>query len=258
MKHARGDSTSPEEVELPLVGREQILRRVSIALDNHESLLLLGPAGAGKTRILRSVLTRLRGRAAYLEAAPILHDTLVRLGAALCEAAHRSFCEMVGDEADPGRWLARQTSVHLRGLLRDALESEPMPIFLDDVRGADHRAMRFFHYLYFTEGMTIVAAARDFPSLGALRRLFWDPRHIVRLPPLRHSEAEHLFELAVSRFKLGEIDLDEFRPQVLKSAAGNPGQIIDMCRRAGLPQYRAGAHVKFSLVRIDTVTRFLR
>ena len=57
-------------------------------------------------------------------------------------------------------------------------------------------------------------------------------------------------------FKLRQLDLDEFREKVLESARGNPGQIIEMCRLAAQPQYHAGRYIKFSAIRIDTVTKF--
>lgn len=256
-KQAPRGSSDFEEAEIPLVGGERLLRKVANALEKHESLLLLGPAGAGKTRILRSALAFDGGRAAQVRAAPALHGVLVSLSVALLQLGHRTFSRMIGAPDDAQCWLTQQTSVRLKGLLWDALEQEPVPIVLDDIRGAGNRTMRFFHRLYFAEGMTIIAAARDFSSLGALQRLFFDPRHIMHVPPLKHCEAERLFELAVNRFRLDEFDLDEFRPRVLASAAGNPGQIIEMCRRARLPQYRIGSHIKFSLVRIDTVARFL-
>jgi hypothetical protein len=104
--------------------------------------------------------------------------------------------------------------------------------------------------------MVLFAASRDAFSLGALARLFWNPAQALNTPPLAGPDAEQLFEAAADHFHLRNLNLDEFREKVLESAAGNPGQIIEMCRLATQPQYHAGHHIKFAPLRIDTVGKF--
>jgi hypothetical protein len=78
-------------------------------------------------------------------------------------------------------------------------------------------------------------------SLGAVGRLFWDPRAIRHLGPLHHADAGDLFDLAADHFRLRDLDLAEFRDKALESAEGNPGQIIEMCRMASNPIYVAAS-----------------
>lgn len=101
----------------------------------------------------------------------------------------------------------------------------------------------------------MTARARE--ALGYVRRLLWDPREEIRLPPLKRSEAAGLFEAAAITYKLDSLDLDSFRRQVLRSARGNPGQIVTMCRLAARPEYRLGRHVKFPPLRMDTLPAFI-
>ena len=77
------------------------------------------------------------------------------------------------------------------------------------------------------------------------------------MAPLSDAEAVALFELAADRFALREFDLADFRPRVLESAKGNPGQIVEICRMAQESQYRSGKHIMFAPLRIDLMTRYL-
>ncbi|HXN50069.1 MAG TPA: hypothetical protein VN893_25685 [Bryobacteraceae bacterium] len=150
-----------------------------------------------------------------------------------------------------------QTSVHLRGLIWSALAASPRLLVLDGIDGSSLQAYRFFQRLYHTPGMTMIAISRDPVRLGALHRLFWDPRSTLEMTPLSDPEAATLFDLAADRFGLREFDLADFRPRVLDSARGNPGQIVEMCRMAREQQYRAGKHILFAPLRIDLMARYL-
>jgi hypothetical protein len=229
------------EPQFPFVGMARELERLSLAFSWGDPLLLLGPQGSGKTRLIREAL--LRNRHVLLIAwEPNLHALLISMARALI--------------ADPEDWLAAQTSVHLKGLLWTAIESSPTPIVLDGITGASFPTYRFLQRIYHTRDMALFAASRDVLSLGALARLFWDPANVLHVPPLQERDAGQLFEAAADRFQLRHLDLDEFREKALESARGNPGQIIEMCRLAAQPQYHSGRYIKFSPLRIDTVMKF--
>lgn len=244
---------------LPLFGLAGERERVRQAFQKRESLLLIGPAGAGKTTLIRTVLAELPNTREIvgISYSANLHRLLMDLTRSLLTAKHRA----LRDRAKPGstveKWLSEQTSVHLKGLLWTSLEAEPLTIVLDGIEGASFPMYRFLQRLYFTRGMAIMATARYNGSLGALSRLFWDPRSMVHIRPLNHPDAEQLFDLAAKKFDLEQLDLDEFREKVLESAQGNPGEIVEMCKLAANPMYISGRHVKFAPLRIDVMMRFL-
>jgi energy-coupling factor transporter ATP-binding protein EcfA2 len=243
----------------PLLGFSRELDRLKHAFAKRESLLIIGAAGAGKTALIQTAIAQLPNPreivAIRYSANP--HTLLVDLTRSLLLRGHRELAKRAKPGVNIEKWLAAQTSVHLKGLLWTSLESEPRILVLDGIEGASFPMYRFLQRLYFARGTAIIAAAGDPAALGALGRLFWDPRSMIHIPPLSHADAEQLFDLAVKKFGLEQLDVNEFREKVLESARGNPGQIIEMCRLAANPHYLNGRHILFAPLRIDVMMRFL-
>jgi len=243
------------EPTLALVGMVKEHARLDAALSKGESVLLVGPAGSGKTRLLREAAA-IRPGVLYIAWQPTLHGVLTAITRSMIAFGHPVLRRRARAGPDPEAWLAKQTSVHLKGLLWNAIEEAPLPMILDGVSGAGFPTYRFLQRIYHSRGMALFAASRDFASLGALGRLFWNPARIVTVFPLNGRDAAQLFEAAADHFGLRNLDLDDFREKVLENASGNPGQIIEMCRMAMQPQYLSGRYVKFAPLRIDAMIKF--
>jgi hypothetical protein len=214
-----------------------------VALRRRQPLLLLGPAGSGKTALIRVAIAGSGQEALYLKYSASLHRLLADL--ARLALPRRAYD------------YSSQTSLRLKGLLWTSLEAEPRILVLDGVERASFPTYRFFQRLYHAEGMALIVAARSATLLGAMGRLFWDPRASIHIPPLTHAHASQLFDLAAARFGLGHLDLEKFRGKALESANGNPGQIIEMCRLASNPIYVSGRHIKFAPLRMDALMKFI-
>jgi energy-coupling factor transporter ATP-binding protein EcfA2 len=247
------------QIELPLIGLAKEQARLAEALRKRQPLLLLGPAGAGKSTLIKSALSGMPAshRAVHLRYSSNLHHLLIDLARCLFESGHGAFRRQWRPDSDIERWLSHQTSVHLKGMLWASLEAEPRTIILDGIDRAGFPAYRFLQRLYFAKGLSLVAAARDPLALGALARLFWDPRIALHVRPLNEADSIRLFDLAVDYFGLRHLKIEEFRDKVLDAAGGIPGQIVEMCRMAGNPMYVSGRYIKFAPLRIDALMKFI-
>ena len=103
------------------------------------------------------------------------------------------------------------------------------------------------------KGAAIIAAARNYRSLDALGRLFFDPRMVLNVPALTQLESNRLFNELARQLHLAQLDIGEFKRQVLEAARGNPGEIVEMCKLAAQPQYQHGSRIKFAPLRIDAL-----
>lgn len=195
--------------QLPFVGMAKEAQRLTLAFATGDPLLLLGPKGCGKTRLIREALCS-NQHVQYVAWVPTLHGVLAAMARTLIAARHASFISRAKPGADPEAWLTAQTSIHLKGLLWTALESAPVPMMLDGIGGASFPTYRFLQRIYHTRGMALFAASRDAISLGAMARLFWNPAKALNVPPLHERDAEQLFEAAADYFELRNLDLGEF------------------------------------------------
>jgi hypothetical protein len=236
---AQGDWSAIDDRLIPLAGRRGEVQQLVCALQTRQSRLVTGPPGMGKTRLLAEAVSGYSPPWLLIRGPRVLHDLLMQLGAMLA-------CRVAG-----------ATSISLKPAILESLKQEPRVVFLEDVLEADPRMYRFLQAIYHSSGNCLIATARSRESLGYLRRLFWDPREEIRLQPLKRAEAAGLFAAAAAAYKLDSLDLDAFRSQALRSARGNPGQIVTMCRMAARPEYRRGRRVKFLPLRMDALPAFV-
>lgn len=242
-------------IEFPLIGRIPEVVRVRNALRDRQPLLITGPPGIGKSRLIDAVcaedietpLIRIR-----CPANP--HELLAALTRALLKSQHRTLLSML---RCPPEAVGRETSVHLRGVLWKSLTTEPRSLILEDVCGASAPMYRFLQPLFHKSGSSMIATATSAGHLGFLHRLFWDPRIHLELKPLHEHDARTLSALAFERFRpSGEIDREDLAEKILAAAQGNPGRIVEMYRLAADSRYHTGDYVKMALIQIDLASRF--
>jgi hypothetical protein len=242
--------------EFPLIGRELELARVKDALLQRHSLLIVGIPGSGKTRLLEEVCsgmaTQVRPVTIQFPAQP--HELLVRLKRALVNDGHKALAAIL-KRSRPA--FDSETSVHLRGVLWQALTQEPRPLIFEDIQDGSAAMYRFLWPIFHTPGISMIATAVSPERLGFLHRLFWDPRERLELKPLREHDAQRLACRSAERFKLPQaVNRAELQERILDAAAGNPGKIIEMYRLAADSRYRHGEYVKMALIQIDLAARF--
>lgn len=229
------------EVELPLIGHHNELKALSVALRDRRSRLILGPPGAGKTRLNREAIGVAPEAFVMVGRPGPLHNFLVKCAKQLnCRRKHHPAVDRV-------------PSIALKPPVIGSLRETPRCVVIEDLADADPRMYRFLQELYYVPGVCLIVSATTRGSLGFMRKLLWDPREEISLGPLSRSESQCLFDAAADRFGLGTLDVEDFRRRVLLAAGGNPGQIVSMCRFAARSEYQAGRHIKFLPLCIDVL-----
>jgi hypothetical protein len=229
---------------LPLIGRRRESRVLAALFLHHSRVLVLGPRGIGKTRLVRET-------AAACGVVPLPANASGPLHAVL-DALYRKIDPPPAGGPSPPR-LASQA---LQARVLRALEASPRWLWIDDPAPAGARLYRFLQRALWIEGCGLVVSAASRAQLGYLGRLVWDPREDLVLHPLGRAASAELLDQAIRAFGLeSRGSLAGFRRQVLEAAEGNPGRIVTLCRLAAQPQYWRGRHLLFAPLWIDTLTQ---
>jgi tetratricopeptide (TPR) repeat protein len=243
-----------------MVGRDAELRRLRATLAAVESerrcrlVTVLGPAGVGKSCLVRTCLTEAEGGAAVVVGRCLsygegitfwaLREIVQGLAGRADEAA---ITALVGDDED-GRWVAARVAQALgmaagsapieeiqlavRRLLESAAHRRPLIVVVDDIHWAEPTLLDVLEH--------IAAHARDVPLLLVCmarpdlltRRPSWSPEDRVFLSPLTDADSARLLE----RLDPGAALDARARAQLLATAEGNPlflEQMVAMRQEAG-------------------------
>jgi hypothetical protein len=227
---------------LPLLERDRELPKLLQYGLQQKHALVCGSPGLGKTRLLLELQRKLITEGTKVLYVPFVQPLHAFLAGLSTRLSVRS---------------ATDSSVALRGVLWRTLEENPHTILLDDISEPSVPFYRFFQRLLYVPGITLIGSALYPHAVGALHRVFWNQQAILSLRPLSKQASIELANDAINLFASDLPDAPAFRAQVVEAARGNPGRIVEMCRRAADPAYRNGDRVRFAALSIDSLTRLL-
>jgi hypothetical protein len=228
--------------ELPLMEREREFSKLLQSVRQRKPALVCGSPGFGKTRLLLELRRELAAEGEsvlYLPFKQPLHAFLASVAAELSLKCRSD------------------SSVALRGVLWNTLGNEPKIILLDDISEPSLPYYRFFERILYVPGMALIGSAVQPHAAGALHRIFWNQQATFSLRPLTKQASTALAEKAIRLFTPDLAGLSTFQEQVIRVARGNPGRIVEMCKRAADPAYRNGDRIRFAALSIDSFTRLV-
>jgi len=206
----RGRSSGGAAAER-LPGRARLLARLEAEVAHGRTLLLLGPTGAGKSRLLAGLWSRLRRRGVPSALAPqtrALGDVTAALGRAYPEAYDPSLSQR-----------------HQRSRLRAAAEVRPGALLLDHVEAPGTATKSLLRSLRGLELGVVLAMDVDHPrDHAAVRALHLSHLEVV-VPPLPLSTMATLLDAGLERVVPLHPLRDEDRARLLGLAQGNPGRL---------------------------------
>jgi len=244
-----------------LVGRKEELRQLRAAIQKGESRLVCGPMDAGKTSLIKKAISELpeveRRKCVYWTGAASGRQLLSHLVGRLYEAGDSFVRKKVhidgATESSLNRWLDKQTSGRLRGILFTASTQDDYRFFVDHFPPATHNMARLMKEIVYRCETPIYLASRGYSQseVGYAWSLYFHEGLRIHLRPLSERWARDLLETCIGRFGLTTLDLADFREEILRLSGHLPGSIVKMCELAGNSRYHYGDQIKIKLVHVD-------
>jgi len=229
-----------------LIGRDELLADLRREVTKGRHVLLTGPAGIGKSALLRALYTHLQttgAPAVFLEQASPAKPMLVELAHQLHERFHAlPYADLLGDKAahtapealawhDLHKAVSRLQIRDLAHVLFTALEQvQPRCILvmdaLEHVTPTQHAIL-----LRLFQKAQIVGATTGKKPDGHLARLSWGFK-LVEVPPLADQDCLTIVERFIAQRHILVGYPAMFRRHVLKAAGGSPEALRDILENA--------------------------
>lgn len=231
---------SPAIVELERTRELAALH--SMALKS-KAALVFGPAGVGKTHVLRTFVDISSEVIIYTDHTRTARDLLFSIWQVL--ASRRLTRQRVD--------AARLSVVSLKGIVQSALESHACLLILDQLDHPSRLLTRLIRDLHFFGRTPIILAARSchMEDTGDLHALCARSSERLEVQPWSR-EASLLFvhQLAMQQ-GLQAVDLCMVLDEIVRYAAGNPRALHSMVLMATQNEYRIGSQVKTHVLYVD-------
>jgi hypothetical protein len=244
-----GGDESRSDAPATIFDRIEELKLLRDRLAQRHSFLLHGPAGVGKTLLLRAVL-------------PQFADILYSGSNATPQALYRNIAELLLSTGHPvftsacpngTASLQAKSTVSLKGLLRQALLDSKYLVVLDHLARPSQSLAASIRELMHYCSVPIVAVTRSahMEDAGFVLPLFSDRRDKVALRNFDPDVATAFATTCAQKEGLHAENLGQFLERVVEYSAGNPGALRSMIRLARQPRYVHENQIKIAPLYID-------
>jgi GTPase SAR1 family protein len=233
----------PTPEYLNCVEREEELGRLQNQARISKSLLVFGPEGVGKSRLLRAFVEK-QTLALYVGQMRSPRDFVLALLQALLSADK-------GIKV-PGNLSALSTS-SLKGITHRALDTHPFLMVLDHLDAPSRVVSGMIKDLHYYGRTPVIFASRSphMEDIGALRPLCANKSERLELKNLPPQIALEFARREAERIELWASNLEAILPSLVEWSDGNPGAILQMLKMAQLSRYRADDQIKSHILYLD-------
>ncbi len=228
---------------LQCVEREEELSRLRDQARMRKSLLVFGPDGVGKSRLLRSFVEK-QPLALYVEQMRSPREFVLALLQAL-HSADRDISVPVN--------LAAVTTTSLKGIVHRALDTHPFLMVLDQLDAPSRVVTGLIKDLNYYGRTPVIFASRSphMEDIGALRQFCASKSERLELANFPPQIALEFARREAEKNELRASNLEAVLQSLIEWSDGNPGAILHMLKMAQLPQYRAGDQIKAHILYVD-------
>lgn len=226
------------------VERHDEAAKLKARMAQKKTMLLYGPEGVGKTRLLKELAANHR-LALYLGKA----DNPQNLLMAALEAMVRT--QQPGLTIPANYKSLRSTSI--KGIVLRLLDQHPFTVLIDHLAGPSRAVTGLIKEMNYHERTPILFAARSphMEDIGALLPMCADRSERLELKNFSSTIALSFARQAAEDQGLTASNLEESLALMVERVEGNPGAILTMVRMAKLPDYRVGDQIKAHVVYLD-------
>jgi len=233
-----------------LFGRDEELRELRARFAKRKPLLIHGPEGVGKTRIVKALL-------------PDFDSYLYCPDSTTIHSVFRSVMEILWHRQDPrvrhscGRLgvsaIRGKSSPNIKGVVMDALHEGQYCLILDHVKRPVHAFASAVGEILNWGATPVVTLARSahMEDVGFLHGVYPDKSDRYEIRNFDREHATQFAENVATQLNIEAENLNEFRDKVLEYSHGNPGAMLEMMKMATQEKYRSNEHIKIAPLYID-------
>jgi GTPase SAR1 family protein len=235
---------SPDAQYLAAVDRTEELARLRAQAQKRKSMLVFGPEGVGKTRLL---LTFVQNQPFALYVSPIRspRDLMMALIQDLRRLDKREL-------RLPSNANSLSTS-SLKGIVQRALAEFPVMLVLDHLAGPSRVVTGIIKEFsdYGRRPIYIAARTPHMEDIGTLQPMCADRSERLEIRNFGPAVALEFAKREAERTGLRASNLESALHSLVEWSEGNPGSILQMLKMADLPRYRMGDQIKAHVLYLD-------
>lgn len=240
-----GSSLQTEDLQYrTVVDRVEEAARLHAQVQRRKSMLIFGPEGVGKTRLLESFI-KTQPFALYVSQMGSPRDLMLALVQDLRVLGKREL-------RLPANPQSMRTS-SLKGMVLRALDEFPFLLVLDHLAAPSRVVTGVIKEMHYYGRTPVYFAARTphMEDVGALLPMCADRSERLEIKNLPPSIAVEFARRGAEQSGLWASNLESALDSIVDWCNGNPGSILQMLKMCSLAKYRMGDQIKPHVLYLD-------